>query len=112
MPKSKRFVFFRWEVISSISTANGGPVSGSPSPRTARLARRFDVADGRGSRSWGTSRSTALAEARGGGWVVGDVDMHEFSPVVPKDQEPEEQAEGEGGDDDEFWFTVVTLPPV
>jgi hypothetical protein len=32
--------------------------------------------------------------------VVGDVDMHEFSPVVPKDQEPEEQAEGEGGDAD------------
>src|SRR2546425_5406721 len=37
----------------------------------------------------------------GGCWVVGDVDMDEFSTVVSQDQEPEEQAEGEGGDDEE-----------
>jgi hypothetical protein len=33
--------------------------------------------------------------------VVGDVDMDEFSTVVSKDQESEEQLEGEGGDDEE-----------
>jgi hypothetical protein len=33
--------------------------------------------------------------------VVGDVDMDEFSTVVSKDQESEEQVEGEGRDDEE-----------
>jgi hypothetical protein len=37
----------------------------------------------------------------GGGGVVGDVDLDEFSPGVSKDQESEEQLEGEGGDDEE-----------
>src|SRR5437773_10121042 len=37
----------------------------------------------------------------GGGWVVGDVDLDEFSTVVSKDQESEEQAAGEGRDDEE-----------
>src|SRR5437899_1583685 len=37
----------------------------------------------------------------GGGWVVGDGDLDEFSTVVSQDQEPEEQAEGEGRDDEE-----------
>ena len=32
----------------------------------------------------------------GGGGVVGDVDMDEFSTVVSKDQESEEQVEGQG----------------
>ena len=49
-----------------------------------------------------------LLDGPGGGWVVGDVDMHEFSPVVPKDQEPEEQAEGEGGNDEEVEGDNVT----
>ena len=33
--------------------------------------------------------------------MVGDVDMDEFSTVVSKDQESEEQVEGEGRDDEE-----------
>jgi hypothetical protein len=33
--------------------------------------------------------------------VVGDVDMDEFSTVVSKHQESEEQVEGEGRDDEE-----------
>src|SRR5207245_7709040 len=37
----------------------------------------------------------------GGCWVVGDGDLDEFSTVVSQDQEPEEQAKGEGGDDEE-----------
>jgi hypothetical protein len=37
----------------------------------------------------------------GGGGVVGDVDLDEFSTVVSKDQESEEQVEGEGRDDEE-----------
>src|SRR5437879_7670301 len=37
----------------------------------------------------------------GGGGVVGDVDVDEFSTVVAKDQESEEQVEGEGRDDEE-----------
>src|SRR2546427_5134867 len=44
----------------------------------------------------------------GGGWMVGDVDMDEFPTVVAKDQEPEEQAEGEGGDDEEVDSDDVT----
>jgi hypothetical protein len=36
-----------------------------------------------------------LVGSSDGGGVVGDVDMDEFSTVVSKDQEPEEQAEGE-----------------
>ena len=42
-----------------------------------------------------------LVGGPGGGGVVGDVDMGEFSTVVSKDQESEEQAEGEGRDDKE-----------
>src|SRR5215510_4931855 len=38
-----------------------------------------------------------LVSGPGGGGVVGGVDMDEFSTVVSKDQEPEEQLEGEGG---------------
>jgi hypothetical protein len=37
----------------------------------------------------------------GGGGVVGDVDLDEFSPGVSKNQEAEEQVEGEGRDDEE-----------
>ena len=33
--------------------------------------------------------------------MVGDVEMDEFSTVVSKDQESEEQVEGEGRDDEE-----------
>ena len=33
--------------------------------------------------------------------MVGGVDMNEFSTVVSNDEEPEEQLEGEGGDDEE-----------
>ena len=44
----------------------------------------------------------------GGGWVAGDVDMDEFTTVVAKDQEPEQQAEGEGGDDEEVDSDDVT----
>jgi hypothetical protein len=42
-----------------------------------------------------------LVGGPGGGGVVGDVDMDEFSTVVSKDQEPEEQKEGERGDNEE-----------
>ena len=42
-----------------------------------------------------------LVGGPGGGGVVGDVDMHEFSAVVLKNQEPEEQAKGERGDHEE-----------
>jgi len=42
-----------------------------------------------------------LVGGPGGGWVVGDVDMDEFSTVVSKDQESEEQLEGEGRDNEE-----------
>jgi hypothetical protein len=35
-----------------------------------------------------------------GGGVVGDVDMDEFSTVVSKNQEPEEQAKGERRDNE------------
>src|SRR2546426_5040230 len=49
-----------------------------------------------------------LVGGPGGGGVVGDVDMDEFSPVVAKDQEAEEQAEGEGGDDEEVDGDDVT----
>src|SRR5215470_3590257 len=42
-----------------------------------------------------------LASSPGGGRVVGDVDMHEFSAVVSEKQEPEEQLEGEGGHNEE-----------
>jgi hypothetical protein len=42
-----------------------------------------------------------LVSGPGGGGVVGGVDMDEFSTVVSKDQESEEQLEGEGGDDEE-----------
>src|SRR5262245_17055049 len=42
-----------------------------------------------------------LVSGPGGGGVVGGVDMDEFSPVVSKDQESEEQLEGEGGHDEE-----------
>jgi hypothetical protein len=38
----------------------------------------------------------------GGGGVVGDVDMDEFSTVVSKDQESEEQVEGQGRNDEEI----------
>ena len=38
-----------------------------------------------------------LVGGPGGGGVVGDVDMDEFSTVVSKDQEPEEQMKGERG---------------
>ena len=36
-----------------------------------------------------------------GGRVVGHIDVEEFSTVVSKDQEAEEQLEGEGGHDEE-----------
>src|SRR4030095_3069769 len=42
-----------------------------------------------------------LVSGPGGGGVVGGVDMDEFSTVVSKDQESEEQLEGEGGHDEE-----------
>src|SRR5438309_9090632 len=42
-----------------------------------------------------------LLSGPGGGGVVGDVDVDEFSTVVAKDQESEEQVEGEGRDDEE-----------
>ena len=42
-----------------------------------------------------------LVSGPGGGGVVGGVDMDEFSTVVSKDQESEEQLEGEGGDNEE-----------
>ena len=42
-----------------------------------------------------------LVSGPGGGGVVGGVEMDEFSTVVSKDQESEEQLEGEGGDDEE-----------
>src|SRR4029450_4889489 len=42
-----------------------------------------------------------LVGSPGGGGVVGGVDMDEFSTVVSKDQESEEQLEGEGGHDEE-----------
>src|SRR5262245_31910434 len=42
-----------------------------------------------------------LVGGPGGGGVVGDVDMDEFSTVVSKDQEREEQTEGERGDNEE-----------
>jgi len=42
-----------------------------------------------------------LVSCPGGAGVVGGVDMDEFPTVVSKDQEPEEQLEGEGGDDEE-----------
>src|SRR5215475_2453147 len=42
-----------------------------------------------------------LVGGPGGRGVVGGVDMDEFSPVVSKDQESEEQLEGEGGHDEE-----------
>src|SRR4030095_13342476 len=42
-----------------------------------------------------------LVSGPGGGGVVGGVDMDEFSTVVSKDQEAEEQLEGEGGHDEE-----------
>src|SRR4029453_8129898 len=42
-----------------------------------------------------------LVGGPGGGGVVGDVDMHKFSAVVLKNQEPEEQAKGERGDHEE-----------
>src|SRR5437667_6341576 len=43
-----------------------------------------------------------LVGGPGGGWVVGDVEMDEFTTVVSKDQESEEQVEGEGGDNEEI----------
>src|SRR2546425_437987 len=43
-----------------------------------------------------------LVGGPGGGGVVGDVDLDDFSPVVAKDQESEEQVEGEGWDDEEI----------
>lgn len=49
-----------------------------------------------------------LLDGPGGGWVVGDVDLDEFSTLVSQDQEPEEQAEGEGGDDEEVDGDNVT----
>src|SRR5207245_10891203 len=42
-----------------------------------------------------------LLSGPGGGGVVGDVDVDEFSTVVAKDQESEEQVEGEGREDGE-----------
>src|SRR4029450_6038776 len=42
-----------------------------------------------------------LVSGPGGGGMVGGVDMDEFSTVVSKDQESEEQLEGEGGHDEE-----------
>jgi hypothetical protein len=42
-----------------------------------------------------------LVGGPGGGGVVSDVDMDEFSTGVSKDQESEEQVEGEGRDDEE-----------
>ena len=42
-----------------------------------------------------------LVSSPGGGGVVGDVDLDEFSTGMSKDQESEEQLEGEGGDDEE-----------
>src|SRR5215510_5811370 len=42
-----------------------------------------------------------LVSGPGGGGVVCDVDMDEFSTVVSKDQEAEEQVESEGRDDEE-----------
>src|SRR5215475_8154376 len=41
-----------------------------------------------------------LVGGPGGRGLVGGVDMDEFSPVVSKDQESEEQLEGEGGHDE------------
>ena len=49
-----------------------------------------------------------LVGGPGGGWVVGDVEMDEFSTVVSQDQEPEEPAEGEGGDDEEVEGDNIT----
>jgi len=43
-----------------------------------------------------------LVGGPGGGGVVGNVDMDQFSTVVSKDQESEEQVEGEGRDDEEI----------
>ena len=40
--------------------------------------------------------------------MVGDVEMDEFSTVVSQDQEPEEPAEGEGGDDEEVEGDNIT----
>jgi hypothetical protein len=33
--------------------------------------------------------------------MIGDVEMEEFAPVMPKGDEDEEEMEGEGGDDEE-----------
>jgi hypothetical protein len=49
-----------------------------------------------------------LVGSPGGGWVVGNVDMDEFSTMVSKNQEPEEQAEGERGDNEEVDGDNVT----
>jgi len=43
-----------------------------------------------------------LVSGPGGGGVVGGVDMDEFSTVVSKDQESEEQVEGQGRNDEEI----------
>ena len=41
--------------------------------------------------------------------MVGDVDMDEFSTVVSKNQEPEEQMEGERGDNEK---STATISPI
>src|SRR2546425_1530082 len=43
----------------------------------------------------------------GGGWVIGDVEVDEFSTVVSKHQESEEQVKGEGRDDEEVILIAV-----
>ena len=49
-----------------------------------------------------------LVGGPGGCWVVGDVDMDEFSTVSSKNQEPEEQAKGERGDNEAVGGGSVT----
>src|SRR4029434_8943803 len=49
-----------------------------------------------------------LVGGPGGGGVVGNVDMDEFSTVVSENQEPEEQAEGERRDNEEVDSDNVT----
>jgi len=50
-----------------------------------------------------------LVSGPGGGGVVGGVDMDEFSTVVSKDQESEEQLEGEGGTTKK---SIATISPI